>query len=252
MKNMIFLCLFSIAGVRANAQEFINGTFAYPGLSNAFSYFEGSTGYGQDTYNIWFPQNKWWGSVKYVSLGLNYNMTIYPCISVSGEMNQIYWYDILSMGLTQPLEVGQKYRLVFDEKFNIDVPLTFETTYASETYGTPIYTVPAHGAYLMEWRSREFEFIAQDSASFINVYIQQGPELEYINATIALDNFHLEAVNDDVVTDISETIQLFSPSTRYDIFGLDGRKLYEQTLVSELPSGCYLIKKQGGFTKIMK
>jgi hypothetical protein len=255
MKKGIFLVLifWAFSAPRLFSQEFMNGTFAYPGIWNAFEYFEGCSGYGQETYNFWFPQNKWWGSVKFVSLGLNYDMTIYPCISVSGEMNQIYWYDVLSMELTSPLTVGQKYKLVFDEKFNIDVPLTFESTYASQTYGNFIYTVPPHNAFLTEWRTRDFEFIATDSASFINVYIQQGPQLEYINASIGLNNFHLEQVNEDIVLSIdSSDPNQYSPSLQYDAYGLDGRLIYTQTTASDLPPGCYLLRRQGKVFRIVK
>ncbi len=251
-----FFMVLTITNTHLWSQEFINGTFAYPGLSNAFTYFEGCSGYGQETYNIYFPQNKWWGNVKYVSLGLNYDMTVYPCISVSGEFNQVIWYDVLSMELTSPLVIGQKYKLEFDEKFNVDVPLTFESTYASETYGNFIYTVPAHNAYMTEWRTRDFEFIATDSASFINVYIQQGSELEYINATIALNNFHLEQVNEDVVlaaesSDWNE-MNRYSPTLRYDAYGVDGRLMYPQTLAADLPAGCYLLRGQDKVFRIVK
>ena len=244
---LVFVFLISVKEI--NAQQFENGTFAYPGIYGLFEGFEGASGFGQDSYNYLFPQNSWWGSVKFVNLGLNYDLTAYPCISVSGEMNQILWYDIMSMQLTSPLIVGQHYRLTFDEKFNIDVPLTFEATYQSQTYGNLIHTVPAHNAFIMEWRTREFEFIAQDSAQFINVYIQQGPDLEYIDASIALNNFHLEQVNDLV---LSTAENKPTPSKKYDVYALDGRKLFSQVFIFEIPSGVYILRAENEVLKLVK
>jgi hypothetical protein len=101
----------------------------------------------------------------------------------------------------------------------------------------------------MEWRTREFEFIAQDSAQFINVYIQQGPDLEYIDASIALNNFHLEQVNDLF---LSTAENKPTPSKKYDVYALDGRKLFSQVFIFEIPSGVYILRAENEVLKLVK
>lgn len=249
MKKIIITLGLLITQLSSQSQQFINGNFTQQNDMTNIMSVESYSGFSQESFNQWFPDNQWWGNVKYSNIGLNTDSTLYPVITVTGMGSTNYFYDVLSLELDSPLIIGQKYKIKFKEKFNTDVPITFESTYESGQYGNEIHTFQPQGNYLYEWRPLEFEFIAEDNAEYINVYINNLLGVEYYYPLLALDEFVLEIV-EDISTNIKD--QKINPLIKYDVYTIDGRLIYNQIYISELVSGMYILVSNNQTFKLIK
>ena len=250
MKKIIVTIGLLMTQLFSHGQQFMNGNFNIIDNVQPDVPLESYTGYDPNLFNQWFPNCPWWGNLKNIKIGLNADSTYYPVISVTGMGNTNYYYDVLSLKLDSPLIIGQKYRIKFKEKYNVDVPITFESTYESGQYGNEIHTFQPQGNYLYEWRPLEFEFIAQDSAEYINVFVDLELGVEYNLVSLALDEFQLELINDEVTTDVYN--HEINNLIKYDAYSLDGKLLFAKVYISELPSGVYILMSEKGVCKIIK
>ena len=251
MKKLLITIGILASQLLGHSQQFVNGRFtvepeyvSWIGDSSEFY-----TSYNPELYNFWFPDNQWWGNVKYSTIGSNgienNDTTYFPIITV----NSNFWYDVISLKLDSPLEIGKRYKIKFDQKLNIDVPLTFETSYTSGQFGNEIYTFQPQGEYLYQWRPNEFEFIAQDSSNFINVYINLSLGVEYDYVQLGLDNFVLDEII-DINTHLEDN--KVNPTLKYDVYTFDGKLISRQIIINELPSGAYILVSGNKVFKLIK
>jgi hypothetical protein len=247
MKKIIITLGLLISQLNSQSQQFLNGNFNLIDYQLYCSQENYETGYGLNWYDPTFPENPWWGNVKYVNIGCGGDSTIYPLI---GYSESGIFYDVLSLELTQPLTIGEKYKITFDEKANLDIPLTFETTNEPGEYGQEIYTFFSTSLYLDDWRENSFEFIAQDSSQFINVYINLNFGIDYYYTQRALDNFNIESVIEEPVLSIQENT--LNTQLQFNVFSIDGKKLFTNASINDLHSGIYILENNNQFFKIIK
>ena len=74
--------------------------------------------------------------------------------------------------------------------------------------------------------------------------------VEYNLVSLALDEFQLELINDEVTTDIYD--HEVNNLIKYDAYSLDGKLLFAKVYISELPSGVYILMSEKGVCKIIK
>jgi hypothetical protein len=245
MKKIIIALGILVSQLSAQSQQFVNGNFTPVDFLIPSSDTNYWAGYGPEMYELWMNENKWWGNVKIVNFGWSSDLTIYPVISVSENI----WYDVLSLDLDSSLTIGQKYKISFKEKLNLDVPLTFETTYTSGEYGQEIHTFYPNGQYLSSWKENSFEFIAQDSAKYINVYINFSLGLEYSYSQRAIDNFVIEKIIEPNVNIQENTINY---NLKYTAYSIEGKLLHNSILISELDPGFYILENNNQTFKLIK
>ena len=85
MKKIIVTIGLLITQLSSQSQQFINGNFTQQNDMTNIMSVESYSGFSQESFNQWFPDNQWWGNVKYSNIGLNTDSTLYPVITVTGD-----------------------------------------------------------------------------------------------------------------------------------------------------------------------
>lgn len=198
-----------------------------------------------DQFNNVFDGASWYGTAKLATL-LHENSNTAAGVGFSYEA--ICWYSNLSVKLDEPLIPGVTYKLIYEEKFDLDTPMKIELSYFQNTPGVEIDQTSDPNVFLQDWRENQIEFTATEAFQYFN-FILDYESSSFSNSGRYLDKFHLEIVNNPFNGVEEQTI---NPISKYDVYTFDGKLISRQTNIAELPSGSYILVSGNNVYKLIK
>lgn len=200
-----------------------------------------------DGWNSTFVGASWYGTAK-IAYYSNEYFNNNTAASISFSYENVCWYSNLSMKLDEPLIPGVTYKLIYEEKFDLDTPMKIELSHFQNTPGVEIGQTSDPNVFLQDWRENQIEFTATEAFQYFN-FILDYEAASFYNGSRCLDKFHLEIVNNPF-NGVEE--QIINPILKYDVYTFDGKLISRQMNIAELSSGSYILVSGNNIYKLIK